>query len=74
MVDTPKCPICNNTVPFSLGMHMQMVHGTSDTPPINKGKARFIDDPTARPMNEKKPAAARKFRTMKKPLPRPPAY
>lgn len=73
MDNTVKCPICKNPVPFSLEMHMKMAHGSGDKP-FNKGKARFVDDPTARPMNEKKPAAARKFRFKKKAPPRPRAY
>ncbi|MDB6032259.1 MAG: hypothetical protein JWM16_2597 [Verrucomicrobiales bacterium] len=27
-----KCPICNETVPFSLQMHMHMVHGPGGKP------------------------------------------
>ncbi len=69
MVNEVKCPICKKTVPFSLQMHMQMVHGTGKDAP-NRGKVRFIEDPTARPMNERKPAAARKQHRKKKAPPR----
>jgi hypothetical protein len=55
-------------------MHMQMAHGSGEQPPFTKGKPRFVDDPVARPMNEKKPAAARKHWGKKKTLPRRPSY
>ncbi len=73
MVNTVKCPICKKTVPFSLNMHMQMVHGSGKDTPI-RGKAPFVEDPAARPMNERKPAAARKHHAKKKAPPRRRAY
>src|SRR5205807_7717109 len=43
MSDMVKCPICNAKVPFSLPMHMHMVHGPGGRP---------VDEPAFVPAND----------------------
>ncbi len=70
MVTKVICPICKATVPFSLEMHMKMAHGPGSKP-VTKGKLPMVDDPSERPMNERKAAHVRKLRHKKKEVPRP---